>query len=96
MSRSSAGKFRRRKTELAQAISDCRKAVVIAGSFSFVINLLILTPSLYMLQIYDRVITTGHFETLFFLTSIAALALLVLTAWTRCVHPSWSGGLLAE
>ncbi len=53
--------------------------MVIAGSFSFVINLLILTPSLYMMQVYDRVITTGHFETLAFLTGIAAVALLVLT-----------------
>jgi ATP-binding cassette subfamily C protein/ATP-binding cassette subfamily C exporter for protease/lipase/ATP-binding cassette subfamily C protein EexD len=52
---------------------------LITGSFSFAINILILTPSLYMLQVYDRVITTGHLETLVFLTGIAAIALLVLT-----------------
>ena len=71
---------RRRTTELSQAASDCRKALLITGAFSLVINLLILTPSLYMMQVYDRVITTGHFETLIFMTAIAALALMVLTA----------------
>ena len=71
--------FQRSKTELAQAISDCRKALLITGAFSLAINLLILSPSLYMMQVYDRVITTGHLETLIFLTALAALALMVLT-----------------
>ncbi len=79
MSRPGAAQFRRRKTELSQAISDCRKAAVIIGSFSVAINILILAPSIYMMQVYDRVITTGHLETLLFLTGIAAVALLVLT-----------------
>jgi PrtD family type I secretion system ABC transporter len=52
---------------------------MVAGAFSLAINLLILTPSLYMMQVYDRVITTGHLETLLFLTGLAAVALLVLT-----------------
>ena len=55
------------------------RLLLITGSFSLAINLLILTPSLYMMQVYDRVITTGHLETLIFLTAIAALALMVLT-----------------
>ena len=79
MSRPGFDHFGRRKTELSQAISDCRKAVMITCSFSLAINLLILTPSLYMMQVYDRVITTGHLETLLFLTGIAAVGLLVLT-----------------
>jgi PrtD family type I secretion system ABC transporter len=79
MSRLGLANYRRRTTELSQAVSDCRKALVITGSFSFAINLLILTPSLYMMQIYDRVITTGHLETLMFLTAVAALGLIVLT-----------------
>ena len=68
----------RRKTELSQALADCRQAAFVAGSFSMAINLLILTPSLYMIQVYDRVLTTGHTDTLLFLTLMAALALLVL------------------
>jgi ATP-binding cassette subfamily C protein/ATP-binding cassette subfamily C exporter for protease/lipase/ATP-binding cassette subfamily C protein EexD len=70
----------RRRTELSQALSDCRRAALIIGTFSLVINMLMLAPSLYMMQIYDRVITTGHMETLVFLTGIAALALIVLAA----------------
>lgn len=80
MIRSGSAYFGRRQTELSQAISDCRKAIMITGSFSLAINVLILTPSLYMMQVYDRVITTGHIETLLFLTGLASLALLVLTA----------------
>jgi ATP-binding cassette subfamily C protein/ATP-binding cassette subfamily C exporter for protease/lipase/ATP-binding cassette subfamily C protein EexD len=69
-----------RRTELSQAVSDCRRAALVNGLFSVVINLLLLTPPLYMMQIYDRVITTGHSATLLFLTAMAALALIVLTA----------------
>jgi PrtD family type I secretion system ABC transporter len=80
MSRLGPANLRRRATELSQAVSDCRKALLIAASFSTAINLLILTPSLYMMQVYDRVITTGHLETLAFITILAAVALMVLTA----------------
>lgn len=80
MSRLGPATPRRRTTELSQAVADCRRALLITGSFSLAINLLILTPSLYMMQVYDRVITTGHLETLVFLTALAALALMVLTA----------------
>jgi ATP-binding cassette subfamily C protein/ATP-binding cassette subfamily C exporter for protease/lipase/ATP-binding cassette subfamily C protein EexD len=78
MKRSSIARFERRRTELSQALSDCRAAAFIAATFSMVINMLMLVPSLYMMQIYDRVITTGHMETLLFLTGIAAVALIVL------------------
>jgi ATP-binding cassette subfamily C protein/ATP-binding cassette subfamily C exporter for protease/lipase/ATP-binding cassette subfamily C protein EexD len=61
-------------------MSDCRKAILIAGTFSLVINMLMLVPSIFMMQVYDRVITTGHMETLIFLTGIATIALLVLSA----------------
>lgn len=48
------------------------------GLFSIVINLLMLTMPIYMLQVYDRVITTGHLETLISLTLIAIGAFLAL------------------
>jgi PrtD family type I secretion system ABC transporter len=80
MRRSSPLNVGRRRTELSQALSDCRRAALIIGTFSLVINALMLAPSLYMMQVYDRVITTGHMETLIFLTGIAALALIVLAA----------------
>ena len=38
------------------------------GAFSFVINVLMLVPSLYMLQVYDRVLTSRNESTLLMLT----------------------------
>lgn len=70
----------RRDTELDQALSACRSAFWIMALFSLVINLLLLTQPVYMLQVYDRVLTTGHLETLITLTGLAAIALLLLGA----------------
>ena len=53
---------------------------VFAGLFSFVINMLLLTPSLYMLQTYDRVLGSRSEETLWMLTLILAVALMVMSA----------------
>lgn len=50
---------------------------VCAGSFSLVINLLLLMPALYMLQVFDRVLTSRHSETLVLLTLMTLAALLV-------------------
>ena len=80
MKRSSPGACDGGGQELSQALSDCRRVAFVTGVFSLIINLLMLVPSLYMMQIYDRVITTGHWETLVFLTGIAAAALLVFAA----------------
>jgi ATP-binding cassette subfamily C protein/ATP-binding cassette subfamily C exporter for protease/lipase/ATP-binding cassette subfamily C protein EexD len=71
---------RRRRTELQRALSACRSAISKVALFSFAINVLILTPSIYMLQVYDRVLTTGHLETLALLMCLAAGALLLLGA----------------
>jgi PrtD family type I secretion system ABC transporter len=51
---------------------------VAAGVFSFFMNMLLLTPSLYMLQVYDRVLGSRSEETLWFLTLLLMLALLVM------------------
>lgn len=69
-----------RRNALSQALSDCHKATLIAGTLSLAINMLMLAPSLYMMQTYDRVITTGHTDTLIFLTALATVALFVLAA----------------
>lgn len=63
---------------LASTWSAARSAFVSVGAFSFVINLLMLTTPLYMLQVYDRVVGSGSLPTLFYLTLIAAGALLLL------------------
>jgi ATP-binding cassette, subfamily C, bacterial EexD len=51
-----------------------------AGLFSLAINFLLLAPPLYMLQVFDRVITSRSQETLFVLTVavVAALAVMAL------------------
>jgi len=50
----------------------------IAAGFSVLINLLMLTSPLYMIQVFDRVLASGRTETLLMLTLIAGVAVLVL------------------
>src|SRR3954454_2606833 len=66
------------KTPLAQAIGSCRKQFLLVGVFSGVVNLLQLTTSLYMMQVFDRVLATRVLDTLFYLSLIAGAAVLVL------------------
>jgi PrtD family type I secretion system ABC transporter len=49
-----------------------------AGLFSLCINMLLLAPSLYMLQVFDRVISSRSNETLVMLTLVTAGALVVM------------------
>jgi ATP-binding cassette subfamily C protein/ATP-binding cassette subfamily C exporter for protease/lipase/ATP-binding cassette subfamily C protein EexD len=67
-----------RGNELTQALSACRSAFLIIGLFTLIINLLMLTSPIYMMQVYDRVLTTGRVETLLLLTGLAAAALFLL------------------
>jgi PrtD family type I secretion system ABC transporter len=55
-----------------------RPFFVYAGLFSLCMNLLMLAPSLYMLQVFDRVITSRSNETLVMLTLAATGALIVM------------------
>lgn len=61
---------RPRASELTDALLAMRRVFIGVGVFSFAINLLLLTPSLYMLQTYDRVLTSGSGSTLLALTLI--------------------------
>lgn len=63
---------------LRQALARCRRAFGFAALFSSISNLLMLTASIYMLQLYDRVLSTRSTDTLMFLTLIALAALLTL------------------
>jgi PrtD family type I secretion system ABC transporter len=49
-----------------------------AGFFSLFINLLLLAPALYMLQVFDRVLTSRHEETLVLLTVLTVGALVMM------------------
>ena len=64
--------------ELQRALSSCHSAFRSVAIFSLVINVLMLASPIYMLQVYDRVLTTGHVDTLYLLTAIIAAALLLM------------------
>jgi ATP-binding cassette subfamily C protein len=54
----------KKSAELASALGQCRNAFAGIGLFSFLINLLMLTGPLFMLQVYDRVLTSHSVPTL--------------------------------
>ena len=66
----------KRITLLHDAIKGTRAGFVSAIIFSFFINVLAFVGPLYMLQIYDRVITSRNLTTLIVLTIIAAFLLI--------------------
>ena len=65
------------KNVITEALHATRAGFLTAMFFSFFINLLAFVGPLYMLQIYDRVITSRNLTTLAALTIIAAFLLLV-------------------
>ncbi len=71
--------------ELLDALQAIRQHFIYAGAFSAAINILQLAPILYMMQVYDRVLASGSYSTLLYLT-LLVLFLLVATGafeWVR-------------
>jgi PrtD family type I secretion system ABC transporter len=58
----------------AAALRPLRTAFGAAFGFSLAINLLVLTSPLYMMQVFDRVLTTGNRDTLLWLTLLGGVA----------------------
>jgi PrtD family type I secretion system ABC transporter len=71
-----------RKTpgELRQALGACRSCFWSVGLFSAAINVLYLASPLYMLHVYDRVISSGSLPTLLMLTLALLIALSAMAA----------------
>ncbi len=63
---------------MRRILSQCLVYFVFAGIFSVFINTLHLTFSIYMLAVYDGVLSSYSFPTLYAVTFLALLALLVL------------------
>ena len=61
-----------RRSELGDALRTCRNAFVGLGVISCMINLLYLTGSLFMLEVYDRVLPSRSVPTLIGLAILAA------------------------
>jgi PrtD family type I secretion system ABC transporter len=70
---------------LRAALDACRRHIGFVILFSAALNLLYLAPSLYMLQVYDRVLTSGGILTLIYLSVVllASLAVLAFLDATR-------------
>lgn len=62
---------------LRNALRACRRHFWAVGIFSGLINLLYLAPSIFMLQVYDRVVPTRGVPTLLVLSLILAVSLIV-------------------
>ena len=61
------------KSELRAALGSCKSALVGIGAFSGLINLLMLTSSVFMLEVYDRVLPSRSVPTLVGLSILAAV-----------------------
>src|SRR5690242_11162952 len=60
-----------RRSELGEALRACRSAFIGVGLMSCIINLLYLTGSIFMLEVYDRVLPSRSVPTLIGLIVIA-------------------------
>ena len=65
--------------EFPEALWSFRRVFIAVGGFSLAINLLLLVPAVYMLQMYDRVLTSRNEATLVML-SLLMVGLLALEA----------------
>jgi ATP-binding cassette subfamily C protein EexD len=73
------------KSPLRAALGACRGAFITVGVFSFFINMLMLTPMFFMMQVYDRVVASGSLSSLAALAIIAFFLLLMMGIldWVR-------------
>lgn len=73
------------KSDLHKALWLCKGAFLSVVAFSLVINLLMLAPTVYMLQLYDRVLSSRSEETLIMLTLIMVAVFVTqgILEWVR-------------
>jgi ATP-binding cassette subfamily C exporter for protease/lipase len=75
-----AGIGQRQPDELADALRALRNALVTVAVFSGFINVLMLSPAIYMLQVYDRVLGSRNETTLLVLSVMIVGAFLFMAA----------------
>ncbi len=73
------------KNAASEALASCRAAFLAVGLFSALVNVLMLTGSIYMLQVYDRVLPSRSMPTLVALSLIVAALFILLGVfdWLR-------------
>lgn len=70
--------FKKDASELKSVLLACKGSFFSAWFFSLFINILMLTPTIYMLQIYDRVLQSRSVETLVMITIITVAMFFVM------------------
>ncbi len=65
-------------SELKSTLKKSKKTFLIVGLFSFLINILMLVPPIYMLQLYDRVLKSNSEDTLLMLTFIVIVLFITM------------------
>lgn len=75
-----------------------KRPLLFVGGFSFFVNLLLLAPALFMLQVFDRVLTSQSRETLvvLLLGVAVALGLMLMLDYLRSRLQGVAGNLIAE
>lgn len=73
------------KNAASEALTSCRSAFLAVALFSAIVNVLMLTGSMYMLQVYDRVLPSRSVPTLIALSLIVAALFILLGVfdWLR-------------
>lgn len=73
------------RSELTQVLWSFRQEFVMVGIFSLVANMLMLAPTMYMLQVYDRVLASRSELTLLAMSIITLFlfAVLAFSEWMR-------------
>lgn len=77
-------KHSQKRSELREAVASLKPYFVRAGWFSVACSLLVLAPSAYMLEVYDRVVSSRSH------TTLAMLTLLVLGAYVVMEVLEWA------
>ena len=87
-----------RSTPMQQLSVLLRRPLLFVAGFSFFVNLLLLAPALFMLQLFDRVLVSQSSETLLVLLlgMAVALGLMLVLDYLRARLQGVAGNLLAE
>ena len=75
------------RDELSAVLWQLRREFAVVGVFSMVVNLLMLTPTLYMLQVYDRVMLSQSQMTLLVVSLICLFlfGVMAFSEWARSI-----------
>lgn len=72
-------------SSIEEVLKLCRQSFVAVAVFSFFINILLLTPIFYMINVFDKAFGTGSMSTLIALATLAIFlyAILAVLEWVR-------------